>query len=365
MVKTSTKSLPVFLITGLLGSGKTTALKHLLSQKSDEERWGIIINEFGEVDIDSAILSPLTRNTDTKIRSVTGGCVCCSAQHGLKQAVDQLLNESCETPLTRIFIEPTGLGHPAKVIDTLIHYKFSPPLLLQPIICIITPQQLTQDRWKRSAVMRDLVTLADTIVLNKSDLSSQSHIQNALQLLDSLYPKKTHIIQTQYSQISLKQLSQPRPNATFKILPPPPHTRPDHHALKSQTIQSTLPNSIECIIQTQETNGELLSIGWRFTSQIQFNRTQLKHFFNELSPILIRAKGILKTGNEWQLIQWSFNHHTPQLTFEDIAWRQDSRLELLFTSNDSLSNNEQTLKTVQCIEPKLHACLLNRNRIPR
>ncbi|MCF6253143.1 MAG: GTP-binding protein [Thiomicrorhabdus sp.] len=349
-------ALPVYLITGLLGSGKTTALKHLLSQKPDKERWGIIINEFGEVDIDRAILSLPTQNTDTEIRSVTGGCVCCSAQHGLKQAIDQLLKASHQKPLTRILIEPTGLGHPAKVIDTLIHYKFSTPLLLQPIVCIITPQQLTQDRWRRSAVMRDLVTLADTIVLNKTDLSSESQIQSALQLLNGLYPKKNNIIQTQYSKITLKTLLTPHNRPVFKILPPN-HALKTHNTFKSQTIQSTLPDCVECIIQVHETTEELLSIGWRFSPKIQFNRTQLKPFFTDLNAILIRAKGILKTGNEWQLIQWSQHNHAPHLTFEDFAWRQDSRLELLFGENECLSKKQQRLKNIQHIETKLHACL--------
>jgi len=364
MVKISINAhtLPVYLITGLLGSGKTSALKHLLQQKSIQEQWGIIINEFGEVDIDAASLSASQSNT--QIRSVAGGCICCSAQHGLRQAIEQLLNVSKQTPLTRLFIEPTGLGHPAKIIDLLLKQIFSSPLSLQRTFCIITPAQLTPDRWQRSAVMRDLVTLADTIVLNKIDLSPKQDIQQALSLLDTLYPKKTEIIQTQYSQISLEQLLKTRVTPTLKIFSPPNTSTQEHtelNSLISKEVTSQLPFVLNCTQQVQPKTSELHSIGWVFSPQIQFNRTKLKIFFGQIEPILLRGKGLLKTGNEWQLIQWSQNSPSAQLTFEEIAWRQDSRLELIFKPNEQLCKPQQKLKSINTLEQQLHACLVNRN----
>ena len=71
---------------------------------------------------------------------------------------------------------------------------------------------------------------------------------------------------------------------------------------------------------------ELLNMGWIWNNELQFNRVKLKAFFEEMAPYLIRAKGLLKTGNEWQLLNWS----NQLLQFEDIAWREDSRLECLF-----------------------------------
>ncbi|HHS99285.1 MAG TPA: hypothetical protein ENK73_00355, partial [Thiomicrospira sp.] len=76
---------------------------------------------------------------------------------------------------------------------------------------------------------------------------------------------------------------------------------------------------------------------WIWSNEIQFNRVKLKALFEKLAPHLLRAKGIMKTGNEWQLINWSDGI----LSFEEIAWRQDSRLECLFTHN----------KTVETIHP--------------
>ncbi|GKT12756.1 MAG: hypothetical protein ISEC1_P1736 [Thiomicrorhabdus sp.] len=357
---TNTQPLSVHLITGLLGSGKTTALKQLIAQKPQDENWGFIINEFGDIDIDAATLSQ--SNTDNPVLSVSGGCVCCTAQHGLSQAINQLLTQQTDDNcLTRLWIEPTGLGHPAKIIDTLTRSPFAQPLSLQKIVCVITAQQLTEERWQKSAVMRDLVTLSDIILLNKDDTCSKNEAKQAIQLLENLYPPKQVVIKTVQSQVELTTLLQPPPAQKLTLLSSLKHKAPlgeqvhlEQVKQVSKTIHSTLPCVQRCMQQTNPDTGVMTSIGWIFDASVQFNRNQLKHFFEILSPVLSRAKGILKTGNEWQLINWSKNGEQTQLTFEDIAWRQDSRLECLFNT-DTPDKNQ--LKTDNTIEAQLLSCI--------
>ncbi len=350
-------SLPTHLITGLLGSGKTTTLRQLLLQKPPHERWGIIINEFGEVDIDAATLQ--SQDSNDAVFSVSGGCVCCSAQHGLTQAINQLLSESIENPISRLFIEPTGLGHPAKIIDTLTQSQFVRPLSLQKIVCVITPQQLTPLRWQKSAVMRDLVTLADIILLNKTDLSSVDEAHIGLELLQNCYPPKTQIKLSQQGSIPLTDILGPKLSNSCKnrnnftilsSLEGFTHHR-NQTAHTSKAVESSLPGVNQCLVQIASDTTDLTSIGWIFHPKIQFNRIQLKTFFATMAPVLVRAKGILKTGNEWQLVNWS----DETLSFEDIAWRQDSRLELLFS--DSINNNLESLKDHKGIENQLLSCI--------
>ena len=360
----SSKALPIHLITGLLGSGKTTALRQLITQKPKEETWGFIINEFGEVDIDAATLiqTNSSNKNDNPIISVAGGCVCCTAQAGLSQAINQLLNQQSEMqPLTRIWIEPTGLGHPAKIIDTLTHTQFAQPLVLQKIVCVISPQQLTKERWQKSAVMRDLVTLSDIILLNKTDLSDEKESLQAIALLEGLYPPKQNIVKTKHSQVELQLLLQPRPTQALSLLSSTNKSASigeDVHlqqtVQRSQRVNSDLPDLIRCIKHNDIHTGTTTAIGWVFAASTQFNRIKLKEFFKTLSPVLSRAKGILKTGNEWQLINWSYDNDKSQLTFEDIAWRQDSRLECLF--QDDISQSTELLED-KMIEIQLLSCI--------
>ncbi len=63
----------VNLITGFLGSGKTTTIRHLLTQKPEDEVWAVLVNEFGEIGIDGALLS----DSGAVLKEIPGGCMCC------------------------------------------------------------------------------------------------------------------------------------------------------------------------------------------------------------------------------------------------------------------------------------------------
>lgn len=311
-----TQPLPVNLITGLLGSGKTTALKHLIAQKPPTETWAILINEFGDIGIDAASIA-----NDSKliVHEVSGGCICCTAQFGLQQALQTLL---AQPNITRLMIEPTGLGHPAKLLDTLKQPIFPRKLELQTQICLLNPQHLTPLRWQKSAVLRDLVSLADIIVLNKTDLCNEADLTQAHQILDLCYPAKTQRLTTQFGKIDIGLLDQPHQTPAFLILSGlQQHSK--SVASHTETFTSLMPHLIHSQLQT---GAETWALGWVWNSKVQFNRTLLSAFFERWQPFLLRGKGIIRTGLEWQLL----NLADQQLQLSDVAWRQDSRLELIF-----------------------------------
>ncbi|KUJ75660.1 hypothetical protein AVO42_10200 [Thiomicrospira sp. XS5] len=332
--------IPATLVTGLLGSGKTTAIHRLLQQRPAGENWGLLINEFGEIGIDAATL-----DADSPwIEDVTGGCICCSAQFGYRQALQKLLQH----PLDRILVEPTGLGHPAQVIDTL--KQFQPHIRIAGVLLVITPQQLTPERWAKSAVMRDLVNLADTVLLNKTDLASDDDILQAEQLLQQTYPPKESILHTHLNA----ECNFPPGLVDFKQTQPAFTLLSGLHEHQQQTDTCTLPgeSKLPHCLQRQVQTGHTTSVGWQFDANIQFNRVALKAFIEQQSD-LIRAKGVLRTGTEWQLL----NVVDGQIQWQDMAWRQDSRLELLF---ETASNNASNTFIDQ-LETALNTCLIDRS----
>ena len=108
---------PTNIITGFLGSGKTTAIQSLLKQKPAHEKWAVLVNEFGEIGIDGTILS----DSGAIIKEVPGGCMCCAAGVPTSVALVALL----KTEPDRLIVEPTGLGHPKKIFSTLSSEQFS------------------------------------------------------------------------------------------------------------------------------------------------------------------------------------------------------------------------------------------------
>ena len=101
--------IPTNLITGFLGVGKTTAVIDLLSRKPPGSRWAVLVNEYGEVAIDGALIEGSGPDGVT-VREVGGGCVCCASAPYLPVALHFLL---LDAKPERLIIETTGLGHPA------------------------------------------------------------------------------------------------------------------------------------------------------------------------------------------------------------------------------------------------------------
>lgn len=313
MVKTClNKPTPVTLVTGLLGSGKTSLIKHLLAHKPAQSRWALIINEFGDIGIDGAVLNA----QDTPLFEVNGGCICCSAQANLAQALNKV---SQHESLDRLIIEPTGLGHPAQIIDLLQGHQSAQNFKLQNSFCIINLANFDLDRYQKSAVLRDQISLADYLVLNKTDLVSTQQLEQSETFLKSLRPTTAAIIPTQQAKIDLNWLDQTPTRPSFSLL-----EAPVHQATVSQSIQtdSQLPEVMRAQIQV----GPVSSIGWVFAPSVLFMRPAVKQWFDTPPPGLVRAKGLIRMGKQWQQLNWVDGH----LSLEEQAWRADSRLELLF-----------------------------------
>jgi G3E family GTPase len=190
--------------------------------------------------------------------------------------------------------------------------------------------------------MRDLVTLCDVVVLNKTDLCSTDDITQAHQILDRCYPPKTQRLATTQGQVALSLLNKPHSTAPFVLL-----AGVEEHENTTQTLHQTFKSQLPNVTESwHQTANHSSALGWIFNPQQTFNRTQLRHCFADWAPRLQRGKGILKTGLEWQLLNWADG----QLTLEDVAWRQDSRLELIFSN--TLDNSQ-----IQTLENQLLAAL--------
>lgn len=150
------------LITGFLGSGKTTSVLHLLAQKPADEKWAVLVNEFGEVGIDGALLA----DSGALLKEIPGGCMCCVNGLPMQVGLNTLLRQGKPD---RLLIEPTGLGHPKQILDILTAAVYEPWIDLRATLCILDPRQLLDERAVSNDNFRDQLAAADIIVANKSD----------------------------------------------------------------------------------------------------------------------------------------------------------------------------------------------------
>lgn len=150
------------LITGFLGSGKTTSILHLLAHKPADEKWAVLINEFGEVGIDGALLA----ESGALLKEIPGGCMCCVNGLPMQVGLNTLLRQGKPD---RLLIEPTGLGHPKQILDILTAAVYEPWIDLRATLCLLDPRQLLDSKVMANDNFRDQLAAADIIISNKTD----------------------------------------------------------------------------------------------------------------------------------------------------------------------------------------------------
>jgi G3E family GTPase len=110
------QNIPTHVIAGPLGAGKTSLIKHLMAQRPVGERWAVLINEFGQIGLDAALLTEDAQGI--ALGEVAGGCLCCVNGAPFQIGLARLLRKAKPH---RLFIEPSGLGHPAQLLRQLRH----------------------------------------------------------------------------------------------------------------------------------------------------------------------------------------------------------------------------------------------------
>lgn len=163
--------IPVTLINGFLGAGKTTVLKHLL-QSDHGRRLGVIVNDFGAINIDAELIREVHGETQT-VR-LSNGCICCTVRDDLLETVVQLGAQP--EPPEHVLIETSGVADPEPIVQTFGLVELAPLVRLDAVAVVLAPDQLLSlPAHSRDLVLRQ-VRCADVVLLNKMDLASGSAI---------------------------------------------------------------------------------------------------------------------------------------------------------------------------------------------
>ena len=168
----SVKKTKVHLISGFLGTGKTTALKSLMVQKDPNEKWVIIVNEFGEIGIDGAVLS----DDGIPVAEIAGGCLCCTAGAQMGSTVQKMLRDA---EPDRLMIEASGLAHAASVIDELKAPPLKDLVEIAAVFTVVDPRQFIDPNYANQALYKDQIGVCDVLVASKTDLCTPEQMANS------------------------------------------------------------------------------------------------------------------------------------------------------------------------------------------
>jgi G3E family GTPase len=167
-----TKPIPVSVLTGFLGSGKTTILGHLLRQ-AEFARTAVIINEFGEIGLDHE----LVESSEDNLIALTTGCLCCKVRTDLAKTLQDLLQRRDEgscMPFDRIVIETSGLADPAPILQTLMTDAALAERLALGSVATTVDAVIGAGTLAHEDVSQKQVAVADRIVLTKLDMAGDA-----------------------------------------------------------------------------------------------------------------------------------------------------------------------------------------------
>jgi len=302
----------VNVLTGFLGVGKTTALRHMIAHRPANEKWAIIVNEFGEIGIDGAVLD----NGELPVAEIAGGCLCCVAGPQMTVTVANLVRR--ERP-DRLIIEASGLAHAAGLIDELRAEPLGNALEVGAVMTLVDPRQFANNDYFRQPLYRDQVMIADVLLATKADLCDADTLEAYRQKAAGLFPPKSLIAEIQEGAANPAWLD--------AAVQPKSRYRP---AVKS------------------EDQAGWQSQGWTLPPETEFSGEALTAFFDALPDMvsgLVRAKGVFRVLDTWLWLNWTDGRWAAN----QVAWRRDNRFELIASQID-LARVEAALQA--CVLPK-------------
>ena len=301
----------VHVLSGFLGVGKTTAVKDLLARRAGRERIAVVVNEFGTLGVDGALLSDCA---SCILREVPGGCVCCTAMADLEAS----LEEVCDLVApTRFVLEPTGLARPSELVDLLRGPRWAHRFDVRPVITLLDPQQDVRRACEESALFRDQVETADILVLNRCDLASEEEILRVEEWAGALAPPKLRIVRVAHGVI---------PDEIWDLERETPAGGPP--LLEADTTHTHLQrNSLEGYVGR----------GVARPPERIFDADRLLAAFEALRAggttrgAVARAKGIFHTTAGWRVHEIAGG----RLTTEPTSWRRDSRVDVILKNPET------------------------------
>lgn len=314
------RKIPVVIIAGFLGSGKTTLINHLLSSAKGT-RIGVIVNDFGSVSIDSILVS---QQADELVE-LASGCICCMMDgNSLEEPLKKLAHP--DSNLDAIIIEASGLAEPREITHK-VHSAKNPFSTYGGLVYIIDAVNFPSLYADHKSQISLSISTADLIAVNKSDLVPNTE---QIDTICKEFAPNTPIVRISHGKLNPKLLFDVRKNIN-KQLPlinseSNSHTAHVHHGFSSYTFESTRP----------------------------LDPKSFTNFINALPPAIYRAKGIIYFGLKGLEQKYTFQKVG---SFKDISpseWRESetpsTKLVFIGTGFDK-TKLEQNLSAIIDSEP--------------
>ncbi len=319
------RAMPVTVLTGFLGAGKTTLVNRILADEHGL-KIAVLVNDFGEIDIDSELIVGVESGTV----SLANGCVCCEVRDDLMGAIFSLLQSGVE--LDAIVLEASGVAEPMGIARTFTSQEFQGQIRLDGIIAVVDSEQLpaqTQDPATRDLVYGQ-IGLSDLVILNKIDLADRERVDEVRSFIHERLPS-VRIIETVRADvpygvlIGTSRLDTDDPQWTRDELHDHNH---DHHSS---------------------------FVSWVYRRSGLFNVAALETAIKRLPPSVYRIKGFLNGDDEpeHRMLLQAVGMRADVRAFDEWGDRDRNSALVVIADGDQVEREE--------VEALLDACLTTRS----
>jgi G3E family GTPase len=250
---------PIVLIAGFLGAGKTTVVNHIL-EHAGGMRLAAVVNDFGAINIDAELIA----DASDGVVSLTNGCICCSLEGDLLRTLAGILRRDPHPDY--ILIETSGVADPADIVRNLMDPVIWKETPLETVVCVVDstmPPAKLDD-----ALLRSQLRAADVVALSKTDLVEATAGERIRDVVKTIRPKAV-VVDAPYGQVPAVLLFPEDPDRA----PASRETRP-----------------------RRPTSDRFESFSWTSDRLVSLARLQMA--IEELAPKLARAKGLFEAAEQ-------------------------------------------------------------------
>ena len=200
IVSPTGRPVPVTLLSGFLGAGKTT-LRNRILNGDHGLRVGVLVNDFGAVNIDADLIEGVEENTI----NLSNGCVCCEVRDDLVSSLEELLLRRRE--IDYVILEASGIADPEGVVMTFLDAKYEDLLRLDSITCIVDADGVYDEDDDQDVAILKLrqIGFADLVILNKVDLVGPEYTKAIRGWIDGML-NRVRIVETEFCDVPLEIL---------------------------------------------------------------------------------------------------------------------------------------------------------------
>lgn len=286
------KRVPAYIITGFLGSGKTTVLLHLLNYcKEKSLKPAIVLNEIGDTNVEKNLFN------DENMLEMLNGCICCSIQEDFTKELHSFLESlnKAEKP-DLLIIEGTGIANPLEIVDALTHPLLIDAVELYSVINLIDASKYLEYRsiFSSSKEVRDVlksqIETSTLILLNKVDLINDKMIKKVNRKVEEGKRNDTPILTTSYGQVEPELLLKKRIDI--------------YRSTDKESLKCGCSSNHTCSTHEKENNHSFQAIKIELKNSI--DRLELEAWLKQLPKTIVRSKGIVTLTETVGLFQFQY-----------------------------------------------------------